>query len=77
MVYVRKQCMKTMLSAQNVKMDSQQQYRQEFLFPEEKDGGQLSLINKFIIVFPTKKANRMTFTRFSWYSITANIAQRS
>ena len=47
-----------------------------FLFVKVNDGGQLFLINKFIIV-KKKKANRITFTRFSWYSITANMAQRS
>ena len=31
---------------------------------EEEDGWQLFLINKFIIVFSQKKANRITFTRF-------------
>ena len=41
-----------------------------------QDGSNFFLINKFIIV-KKKEANRITFTRFSWYSITANMAQRS
>ena len=42
-----------------------------------KMAGTFFLLHKFIIKNPKEMANRITFTRISWYSITANMAQRS